>query len=254
MLSLDIDTTSFERAIADYAKFDKRALPDIVNAKLGDWAWRAAQLVRYTIPEIIRAVPDSIRGNRKAWWKFVQTVYNRGFSLKGRRKTTAEEYWQGYYDSPTGKWRATRKTISTFKITGMAEHRKGDLRRVSDSIIRRRAATCKSFTAQFLMTALMLGKNVTSVGGKKTWLYRGIMTQKALPESILCTAAFNIPFRARTLENKRHEGQHGRRVQGKMDIARDAVIRARDEVVADTELKTRERYARAAQNLTAGTF
>jgi hypothetical protein len=252
VLSLDIDTSSFERAIHSYARFDKRTLPEIINSKLGDWAWEASKVVRYTIPEIIKAVPDSIRGNRKAWWKFVQSVYNRGFVLKGRRKTTSEEFFQGYVDPATGKWHATRKTISTFKTTGEASHRKGDLKRVSDSIIRRRVATCKSFTSQFLMTALMMGKNVTTVGGKNSWKFRGILTEKALPESVLCSAAFSIPFRARTLENKRHEGEHGARVQKKLAIAQDAVIRARDAVVADTEAKTRERYARAAQNLVAG--
>jgi hypothetical protein len=217
----------------EYRKYNRRTLPVILNAKLGDWAFEASRSVRFTIPSIIRAVPDSMRGNRKAWWKFIQTVYNQGFILKGRRNATEAEAAQGYVDPSTGKRYARRKTLSTFKTTGQAAHRKGDLQRVATRILKRRAATTKSFVSQFLMVALRLGKNVSAVGGKNSWKFRGIDTKLASSGMTNPEAFFSAPFRARTLENKQHEGERGGREAGKLIIAERAILAGRDRVSAD---------------------
>ena len=246
MADVEIDTREFERTLLEYARFDRRELPAIINAKLGDWAWEAAKMVRFTIPAIIRAVPDSMRGTRKAWWKFVQSVYNSGHVLKGKRRATSAEENIPYIDRSTGETIWRRKYMTTRRTTGEGPHRKNDLKRVSASILKRRAATCKSFVAQFLMTALMLGKRVGTVGGKNPAKYEGILTRMARDGYAYPSAAFSIPWRARTLENKRHEGQRESRAVGKQTIALQAIYRARDAVVADMKQKTEERYARQA--------
>jgi hypothetical protein len=246
--AIRVDTSEFTAAIREYAQFDRRELPVIINAKLGDWAWEAAKVVRWTTAAIVKMSPWSMNGGQVAWWRFVNTVITAGATIKSRRKATESEARQGYVDLSTGKWISRRKTVSTFRNTN-ERLKAGDYERVSRSIIKRRAATVKSFPAQFLFAALKLGKNVATVGGKNSWKYMGIGTVKATSGSVKPLALFSIPWRARTLENKRHEGDRSRREQGKVAIALTAVERARGIVIEDMQRKTAERYARKAAQL-----
>ncbi len=246
--AIKVDTTQFTAAMREYARFDRRELPAIINAKLGDWAWEAAKIVRWTTAAIVKATPWNMKGGRVAWWKLINTIIQAGAVIKGRRKATESEAAQGYVDQSTGKWISRRKTVSTFR--NVKERRKsGDYGRVSRMIIKRRAATVKSFPAQFLFAALKLGKNVATVGGKNSFKYLGISAVKAADGAVKPTAIFSIPWRARTIENKRHEGDRPARENKKVSIALDAVDRARDRVIADMRQKTAERYARKAAQL-----
>jgi hypothetical protein len=123
------------------------------------------------------------------------------------------------------------------------------LKRVARQFIRRRAARSGAIVAQFLWTALKLGKRVSSVGGKNQHKFAGILVREAQRYGLKPAAAFSIPFRAMTIENKEHEGDSGRRSNQKAQMAIDAVNRAAPVVIADMRQKTAERYARKAQQV-----
>jgi hypothetical protein len=72
---------------------------------------------------------------------------------------------------------------------------------------------------------------------------------KAAAGKINPSALFSIPWKARTLENKRHEGDRSKREQGKVRIASEMIEAARENVVMDLQRKTAERYARKAAQL-----
>jgi hypothetical protein len=240
---MQVDTRQFEAALNEYAQFDKRTLPEIVTAKLGDWCFEAAKRCPSAIAANIKMLEYNIKGGPQAFWKLVQSIYNAGFNIKGRRKASESEAARGYIDTPTKIKVGRRQTVSFYRTTGTDAHKKNDLRRVAKSILKRRAARAKAMISQFLFTALKLNKGVTQVGGKK---FAGIYVQEASRYGLKPSAVFSIPFRAMTIENKEHEGDRGKRENEKVNFAIGAVNRARAEVIRDMRQKTAERYARKA--------
>jgi hypothetical protein len=243
---MQVDTRQFEAALNEYAQFDKRTLPEIVTAKLGDWCFEAAKRCPSAIAANIKMLEYNIKGGPQAFWKLVQSIYNAGFNIKGRRKASESEAARGYIDSATGRRVGRRQTVSFYRTTGTDAHKKNDLRRVAKSMLKRRAARAKAMISQFLFTALKLGKRVTQVGGKNSQRFTDIYVQEASRYGLKPSAVFSIPFRAMTIENKEHEGDRGKRENEKVNFAIGAVNRARAEVIRDMRQKTAERYARKA--------
>jgi hypothetical protein len=241
--SLKIDTSQFEAALHDYARFSKRTLPEIMASKLGSWAYEIAKTVPMANAARIR---DTWQALGQTWWKFVNTVVNRkGYTIKGRRKTTEAEAAVGYIDLSTRMPMARRGTISTFRNTRDTRKR-GDYVRVSKSILRRRAARAKAMRALFLWVAHGLGRNVTQVGDKNSWKFHGITIRKSPNGTVNPSAAFSIPFRAFVLENRSNVSERDQRENQKVSIAMPHVLMARDRVIADTRQETARRYAKQA--------
>jgi hypothetical protein len=243
--SLKIDTSQFEAALHDYARFDKRTLPQIITAKLGDWAWDVAKVVPFANAQAIRAIHDARGKLGVVWWRFVNTVINNGFRVKGRRKATAAEAATGYIDPATGERRYGQKTKSYFRDTAKSL-KANDYITVSKSILRRRAGRAKAMRAQFLYVAGRLGKNVRNVGDKNFWKQQGILVREAEAHGLKPSAAFSIPFGAMVLENRRHDGDRSARENKKVSIAFPFVESVKAKITADMRAKTAERYARQA--------
>ncbi len=246
--AVEVDTTDFDAAMSDYMRYTRKTLAETINRKLGDWAFEASRLVPVASKAAIQGLATATGAMGRGWWKFINTVIHAGFLLHGRRKATDEEAAQGYTDRATGKHIERRKTVGFYRNTA-TNFKKKDYSRVSKLLIRRRIATLKSFVGQFLYSAHLMGKNVVKVGGgKQAWKTHGIVARMAEVSDVKAAAALSIPFRARTLENKRHEGALEPRQRGKLAIAQRALNAARDRVVADMRQYINNKLAAKAKS------
>jgi hypothetical protein len=245
--------SDFRAAIHQYAAMDKRELPAIVTAKLGDLAFESSKVVKRTTKDAVMAFMTK---NERIFWAFVNKVYGQGITVSRKRKAVGDERFIPYVDPSTRETKFTRKWISERKTLGGENARHNsrawkERTRLAKLIMRRRAGRVKSFVGLFLKAAHLLGKRVTGSNlGKNSWKTQGVDAAKAVAnESGKVRAFFTLPIRAFVRETK--EGNRTARESQKVSMVETAIARAKSVVIADMMAKTRERYEREANRLNA---
>jgi hypothetical protein len=255
---IKIDMSDFRAAIRDFAEFDRRTLPEIVTAKLGDLAWESAKVVRRTT----RATVESFRDNPIKFWRYIEKVYaTTGMGIAKRRKARGFfEKHIPYKDASTGKIQFTRTWIHEKRTIGAQNARTSlkdygkkwnELKMIATRIMRRRAGRVAHLPGLFLKAAHMLGKNVRSTDvGKNAWKTLGVDAAKAVPGwTGRCRAFFTLPIRAYLRETG--EGNRSEREAGKLGFAEAALNSVKAKIVADMRQKTQERYDRKIAQMNA---
>jgi len=256
-----IDTRDFQAAMKEFAAFDKRTLPEIVTAKLGDLAFESAKVVKRTT---VDAVEKFRTGIPRKFWRYINKLYSKtGVETSRKRRARGSEIGAVYIDPATREARRRTQWINERVTLGGKNAAAGgfdsrfngkywrDMIRTANLVMRRRQGRVKSLVGLFLKAAHMLGKRVQSSDlGKNAWKTSGINAAKAIPsEGGRVRAFFTLPIRA--LLRETGEGNRSAREQTKVGYVNAALESAKASVIADMRAKTLERYQRECDRINA---
>lgn len=162
---ITLDWREFDAALVQYTQQSHRDFADITNKKLGDVAFRAAQLSDKANKDMIRNLYQS-----KSWWpKFIQKVIHMqgGFNIHYRRRVrkSAVNRMKGLFPDVDSTREETAAAYGQRSYGGdrQAEGNYKDAIRVSKKILKRRVNTVGMFKVIFSIVAMKCGKRADRI-------------------------------------------------------------------------------------------
>lgn len=234
--TIKVDASQMNATLAEYMKYTKRNLVDVIDSKVGDWAYEAAKIVKTTT----KAAVEAFR-SKPYFWQYIQKVLRtKGFGWKTNRRAKGAEVNMGYRDLSSGKWHATRKWVSVqHEIKGEwgANYTTKQKEKAAKSLIRRRVGRIKALRVMLLYVAGQFGKNVRSVGHKQTpgasagYRITGLAQRHATPDKL--SSAFSLPLSGKPRETG--EGNLTARAASQAALIQTSIMAAQGKIVKDMQ-------------------
>jgi hypothetical protein len=246
---ITLDWKQFDASIVQYEQYSHRDFADITNNKLGDVAFRGAQLSEKASKDLIRNIWHS-----KSWWpKFIQKVIHMqgGFKIHYRRRVrkSAVNRMKGLFPDIDSTREETAAAYGQRSYGGdrKATGSYADAVRVSKKIIKRRVNTVGMFKAVFSIVAMRFGKRADRLerAGRN---YFTIV--KATPGNL--SAGFAVPFK-----NTKSAWPGGTRPSASKDVATKVRLgykflqRGINFVVADMDQYAQRKMEETARRVSA---
>jgi hypothetical protein len=183
-----VNTTEFHQALTQYSRLSKKDLAEIINQKTTSILLNAASITPKGDKASIRNLESS---SNWPWWpKLVAKIMREsGFTLKTRRKARGKDAQKAWTDPSTGHVTKGRDRMTVYRL---ANHTRADMRRVSKSIIKRRAATVGYMRGLFLNVAAKFNPKVRMAAVssfKRGWR---IDASPATPRALMAILSFPV--------------------------------------------------------------